>query len=260
MVVPDSWNQISVGQFIELVSIKVEDFNCEDEYFIQLLSILTDTDSTIIEEMDIDDFNQIKSRLIFLSKLPSKPPKQSIVIVNTDLHLYPDLYSMIIGEFIDLENLITSNSIENLPKILAILYRRMKINNDAFIPDEFESYGSWLNHRANIFNEAIIDDVYGVLNQYIKFRKHIYDNYSGLFDFDDSDSTEEIDVSQMSAADKLTYQKAIEQEKIVSKWGLDALLMKLANNDVTKINDVVKLPLLLCLNSLALFKELNIST
>ena len=259
-MIPKNWNDISVGTFIEMFSFKPDEFATENEYLVQLYSVLCDEDPTAYEEMDMELFNELKYEFEYLSKLPNKGPKTSLIIENTELHLLPELNHITFGEFIDLENLITSNQIENLPMILAIMYRRLIVNDDVFIPDVIEPYGNYISHRSKLFNDVSIADVYGVLPMYIKFRTNIFEIYSGLFDNDTDEGEEVIDISEMSRAEKLDYQKKLEYDKTISKWNLEIMLLKLADNDITKVEKITELGLIHCLNSLAMRKELNITT
>jgi len=58
--------------------------------------------------------------------------------------------------------------------------------------------------------------------------------------------------------DKLELQQAIDKEKRLEKWGWNSLILKLADNDILKVEQVSKLPLIQCFNILAMRVELGL--
>ena len=255
MKFPNNWLTINVAQFIELFSLDLKDYETVDDYYIQILSILSNQSIEDIEDIEYDDFKQHIANLNFIYRLPTKQPSIKLNIEDTDLYLM-DLTQITIGEFIDLEYFITDGYTKNLSLILSILYRRKTIHNSSFIIDEFEPYGNWIYHRAPLFNDICINDVYGVITNYLTFRSNIFETYQGLFDNEDP---EELDIDDSeSFKSKLEKTKANNEGKAVRKWGWDALLLKLAKNDPSRLNEVTGMPLIQALNVLSMVRELNI--
>ncbi len=255
MKFPSNWLSINVAQFIELFSLNLKEFDSQDDYYIQILSILSNQSIDDIEDLDYDDFKQHIANLNFIYRLPTKQPSIKLKIEDTDLYLM-DLTQLTIGEFIDLEHFITDGYTKNLNVILSILYRRKTIHSSPFILDEFESYGNWIYHRASLFDDICVNDVYGVINNYMTFRANIFDTYQGLFDNEDP---QELDIDDSeSFKSKLEKTKANNDGKAIRKWGWDALLLKLAKNDPSRLNEVTGMPLIQALNVLSMVRELGI--
>jgi hypothetical protein len=53
--------------------------------------------------------------------------------------------------------------------------------------------------------------------------------------------------------------KEIEKEESINnKWGWEALLFKLSNNDITKIKDILNLELIFVFNMIGMQREMNL--
>ena len=253
----NGWNNIVVSQFQEIYSLNRNDFNSDDEFNLQLISILIDKPVNDLGDFEYDEYLSTIESIEFIKNLPKNQPKQSIVTPSSILYLKNDFNQLVIGEFIDLENLFTSGYIKNLDIILPILYRVKKIKNSPLYLDEFEKYGDWIFHRAKLFHNIKITDVYGVINMYLKFRDSIFENYSGLFNGEDSSEEEKIDENE-SIISRSEKKKEKDRNDSVRKWSWDIFLLRLAQNDATKIDQVTQMNLLQALNVLSMKKELQI--
>ena len=85
------------------------------------------------------------------------------------------------------------------------------------------------------------DEAQYVIEQYIKYRTFVYRQYKTLFGLDDSDFTDE---SKDSVADKM---------QVARNWY--KVIVNLAQNDLTKMDEITDMPLKKVLNFMALQKE-----
>lgn len=247
-----SWDDVSVSQFKEIYSLKVEDFKDEAEYNINILSILTDISIDLIEQMKIEDYAALIQYYSFMTKIPNTPYKTKLSTKAGDFYLIDDLNSMSLGELIDLENLFTQGYLQNLSLILSILYRVKEVKDSALYPDTYEPYGNWIHHREHIFDSVSINDVYLILPMYIKWRDDLFKRYEGLFEETGGDDKEEID------AEEVKLRQKEDAANISKKYGWDIVLLRLAGNNASRIEEITKIPLLLALNLLAMSKEMKI--
>lgn len=208
-----------------------------------------------IENLEIDEYSKLLSTVGFILQMPTGKPKEQLCLENTCLYLIEDLNTITVGEFIDLENLFTTNHIKNLGPILSILYRQKTIGDEMF-KDVIEPYGNYIFHRAPLFDDVKITDIFGVISKYLIFRTKIFENYQGLFEDSGEEEHEEVNLELIK--DKKAYMEEEREKKITSKWGWDVVLLRLANNDPTKINLVTEMTLLQGLNVLSMRKELKI--
>jgi hypothetical protein len=242
---PKSWNDITVEQFIELRSLNNEDFDSLFSYEIECLSILTDIDVDEFDDMEIDELSKIVKQVTFIKKQPSNIFKNQINNLT-----YIGLNDLKLGEFIDLEYYFANDYVKHLTYISSVLYRKTKLSEwEELI---FEDYSFNIENRKEQFNDLPITSVYGIIAEYIKFRENflkVYENlFNPIFDEDELDEAEldEEDIKEQEAEDK------------INRWSWEHTLYNLANEDVTKIKDVLELNLVFAFNILGMKKELEI--
>jgi hypothetical protein len=242
---PKSWNDITVEQFIELRSLNNEDFDSLFSYEIECLSILTDIDVDEFDDMEIDELSKIVKQVTFIKKQPSNIFKNEINNLT-----YIGLNDLKLGEFIDLEYYFANDYVKHLTYISSVLYRKTKLSEwEELI---FEDYSFNIEKRKELFNDLPITSVYGIIAEYIKFRENFLKVYENLFNpiFDD----EELDEAELDEEDL----KEQEAEDKINRWSWEHTLYNLANEDVTKIKDVLELNLVFAFNILGMKKELEI--
>jgi hypothetical protein len=240
---PKAWNQITIETFIELRGLSQEDgvFNYQIDVLCTLLDIYP-------EDLDDISLEELEELLLEVKFIRDEPPK----FYQTELDNYKlkPFNKLTLGEFISLEKYFSENYIERLLNIVAILYRRFRVNEWGDV--ELEPYNYNSNDRLEWFLDFKITDVFGLLPEYIKFREGFIEQYKNLMTEsyeDDFAPTENADAEEI---------KEIEEEKKQQKWAWEQLIWSLCNEDLTKFNAVCDLPLILVFNFLGMKKELNV--
>lgn len=243
---PKSFDEISYKQYLELIDIDIANLSFYTRY-IEILSILSDLPTEDFEDMDIDDVGSLIKDIKWLKLEPS-----SIFKKELDNFTYKGLDNLTFGEFIDLEYFFSEDYIKNLPIICAILYRQTK--KDEWDNIIFEPYSKInIYERMKRFSELPITSIYGVIKDYIEYKKKFYDTYQNLFEpnVEETDAKEEIPI-------EYDEQIQIQEEKKQSKWSYENIIHKLSNGDVTKYDLITDLPLIFVFNQLSYRKEMNI--
>jgi len=166
-----------------------------------------------------------------------------------------DRYSLInidhlkLGEFIDLEHFFAHNYVTNLPKICAIVYRRT--NTNEWGERVFEPYEFDLDERKDEFYQVSVADVYEIIPIYLKWRENFMNVYSNLFEpvITEPDEDEELDPEDL---------KPEQEEAKFKRWSWEQTIYNLANEDITKFEDVLRLPVVFAFNIMAMKKDLSI--
>jgi hypothetical protein len=222
-----------------------EDFDSLFSYEIECLSILTDIDVDEFDDMEIDELSKIVKQVTFIKKQPSNIFKNEINNLT-----YIGLNDLKLGEFIDLEYYFANDYVKHLTYISSVLYRKTKLSEwEELI---FEDYSFNIEKRKELFNDLPITSIYGIIAEYIKYRENflkVYENlFNPIFDEDELDEAEldEEDIKEQEAEDK------------INRWSWEHTLYNLANEDVTKIKDVLELNLVFAFNILGMKKELEI--
>lgn len=243
MILPKSWNDITVEQFRELKSLDNEGFDSLFSYEIEALSIIANIEIETIEEMDVDELTELITKISFIKKQPSNKYKKKI-----DIYTHKGINTLTLGEFIDLEHYCKDDYIVNLPTICAILYR--KTMNNVWGNEEVEPYRFNPLDREYVFNDLPITQIYGVITEYLKFREDFMKTYENLF----QPTFEVEEDEEMDIEDK----KEEEEEKRISKWSWESIIWSLANEDITKADHVTDLPLIFCFNFLSMKNDLQV--
>lgn len=230
-MLPKNWKQIKVDQYVELRSLREEDFGSLFLFNIELLAIVMDTEADELDDLTSDELTENINALRWIGREP-------VGMQNSVMHYnLVSLKRLSLGEFIDLEHYFANDYIKNLTNICAIRYR----NAD-------EKYNYDPTDRANEFNELPITDVYGIIPEYLKFREEFIKAYENLF-MPDIEETDDLDPED---------KKEEEEEKRVQKWSWERVIYDLCNGDITKTEQVTELPLVMVFNFLSMKHELKI--
>ena len=243
MHLPKSWSEIDVLQFKEIRELYTitEVFNRE----IEILAIVADVSSEELEDLDIEEVTAMINEIKFVNSEPSKQYKHQV----NDYHFKP-LDKLTIGEYIDLEFYFSKDYNQHIAHIASIFYRQKSTNEWGVTV--FEPYNFSPRQRFELFEDYSINDIYGIVPEFIAFRENFMETYGNLF-HDDQDSDEEEDKPTTSQESK-----DLQLKKSELKWGWERLVYSLCNEDLTKFNEVINLPLIMTFNMLAMKKELNI--
>ena len=243
LLLPKQWSDVSVYKFIEICRIDKE--LGPSHYNSEILSIITDEPIDTIEDLDIETLNAYIEQCKWALSEPSKQYKNKLFGMQIK-----SLAKLSLFEYIDLDYYFNDNYHTNLDKICAILYRQSKINR--WGEEILEPYDYDISIRAEKFYDLPITDVYGIINEFLKFRENFLNVYANLFG----------EVDEITAEDKATMDpeeiKNIEQEKKESKWSWERMLYGLTGGDITKTEAVGALPLTYVFNILGMKKELDI--
>ena len=119
----DSWEDVSLDTWIKLIEFKKISKSKEAT---ETIAALSDIPKKLIKELQLSDVAIILSKVYEMQQQKSNRLKRIITINDIEYGFHPELDSISLGEFADLEQFI-KNGIENsLPEMMAILYRPVK--------------------------------------------------------------------------------------------------------------------------------------
>ena len=243
MSLPKSWSEIDVFQYKE-----VRDLYSIEEVFsreIEILATLADINSEDIEDLDIEEVTVMLADIKYINSEPSKNFKRQL-----NDYYYKPLDKLTIGEYIDLEFYFSIDYNKHIGHIASILYRQKSTNEWGVTI--YEPYAFSPRDRHELFDEYKINDIYGIIPEFIAFRENFMETYGNLFHDNTAEDDDEVRPTNSEEA------KEIQQEKSQLKWGWERLIYSLCNEDLTKFEEVTNLPLIMTFNMLAMKKELNL--
>jgi hypothetical protein len=237
MIIPKSWTEITLEQFIELSEVEDDSFILSN---IEIISIVADCDIEEVEDYSTKQILKISKSLGWLRKQPHNVFSKVVGELK-----YKPLHLLTLGEFIDLEHY-NAKGVSSIPMMLSILYRRSKVSEWGV--EEFEPYNYSLGDRSELFMSLPVTSVFGAYAEYIKFRSDVMKSYENLFQ------------SNIEEVEDLDPEDAKEEaeEKRFNKWSWERLIYDLANEDITKADHVTDLPLILVFNFLSMRYELKL--
>ena len=173
----NNWNNVTVGQFLEIVGLEQDDLS-PTEFLLERILIVSGNDYF---DTDENELNVILKDYKWLDSLPTNKSKQSF-------------RGLSFGAFIDLNVYCTDSApIENIDKICAT------IRGFDVLKDECEK----------IQNESIVNH-YATLVSFIEYRTQILNKYKGLFDEDvDEDEDEDVEPQKPEQTNKWGWQRLI---------------------------------------------------
>lgn len=251
ITIPTNWDGITLSQYLELTQLNPEDYESQIEFVIEKLAIVTNSSSDD-EYWELMSYTELLKVLESISFIQSSPPNKYKNVIMDKYH-FIGFNNITLGGFIDLEYFLS-----DLGKFFPIVYRQKR--QDEFGNDIIEPYSSYnLDTRAEIFSDVPISYLFGLINEYIKFRDEIFNQYQGLLAQSNQEDEEQlkklIEGNPELAAEIEADKKEEMKEK---KWGWERLLFHLSGGDFTKIDDILNLKLIFVFNLMGMKRELNL--
>lgn len=243
MIVKKNWHNISVEEWIDLEKLREDNLSFWT-YQIERLSILCelDSDDDSFDDLDIDDINLLIKDASFLDTPPPKNYKTEI----GDYKMI-NLNKITIGEWIDLDTYLTTDVLNNFTKLLAVIFRKWRVNDWGYI--EYEPYVYDINTRSLDFDYIKIADVWGLKDYIENWRRNILNNYKSILLTDDGDSLSDDEKEGLSEADVREIEEDLKKEKVKKDFSWVKFVYDLAGEDITKVKDVLNTGFILIMNT-----------
>ena len=116
----NKWEDVTLEKWIKLVDFHKLNKSKEAE---ETIAALSNIPKELIKELELKDIAVIMSKISELQQKQNSSLKKVIEIDGKRYGFHPDLNSITLGEWSDLESMIKNNVEKHLPEIMAILYR-----------------------------------------------------------------------------------------------------------------------------------------
>lgn len=122
VLIPQSWEDVSIKQFIALHKLKFEEQEALD-YMVNVVSIICDLKYSEVNKISIVDLRGIFSKLNFINELPDSRQITSLYeCEGVGYECCHDISKITAGQYIDLKGFIKEDAILNLHNVMAVLY------------------------------------------------------------------------------------------------------------------------------------------
>ena len=138
--VPDNWNDITIEQYQKMIDILESNLK-EEQKTMKMVSLFCNVSMKDLKNFAFGDLDKIGKILnSWISEDPTGVEMvQNIKFNGENYGVIPNMSDMTTVEFIDLESY-NENTIENLHKIMSVLYRKQTEKKDRFGRYKIENY------------------------------------------------------------------------------------------------------------------------
>lgn len=176
---PTVWNDLKLDTYMQVCSILEK--KDEDEYkqTFKLLKVLMGLKTKTIEKMPLSTVRQIYNEIAVLIQQPIDDNLRHKIRINKKVYgFHPQLSSLTLGEFVDIEAYIKDGIHKNMHNILSVLYRPIiKEKGHQYNIEPYEPS----DERADLFKEHLtIGDVNGASVFFCNLGKELL-SYSAKF-------------------------------------------------------------------------------
>tara|TARA_R110002153_G_scaffold15420_1_gene55044 strand:+ start:183 stop:782 length:600 start_codon:yes stop_codon:yes gene_type:complete len=132
----NSWSDVNLSTWLKLIDFET---GTKTEEATETIAALSDIPKQLVKELALSDVAAIMSKIGELQAKQDTELKRIIEVNGVEYGFHPDLDSITLGEYADIETFIKNGIDANLPELMAILYRPIKEKkNDIYIIDAYD--------------------------------------------------------------------------------------------------------------------------
>ena len=132
----NSWSDVTLSTWLQLIDFET---GTKTEEATETIAALSDIPKKLIKELSLSDVAVIMSKIGELQQEQDTKLKRLIEINGVEYGFMPDLDSISLGQYADIEQFIKNGIDKNLPELMAVLYAPIKEKkNDIYIIDAYD--------------------------------------------------------------------------------------------------------------------------
>jgi hypothetical protein len=162
----NSWSDVTLSTWLQLIDFET---GTKTEEATETIAALSDIPKKLIKELALSDVAVIMSKIGELQQEQDTELKKIIEINDVEYGFHPDLDSITLGEYADIEQFIKNGIDKQLPELMSVLYRPIKLKkNDIYI---IEPYDGDIRLRAEEMKQMSAEQVQSALVFFYNFAK-----------------------------------------------------------------------------------------
>ena len=114
------WSDVTLEKWLKLIDFHNESKSGEA---LKTIAALSDIPKKLIKQLELKDIAAIMSKIADLQKKQNSSLKRVIEVEGKEYGFHPDLDSLTLGEYADIETFIKDDIEKHLPELMSILYR-----------------------------------------------------------------------------------------------------------------------------------------
>ena len=162
-----SWTEVTLEKWLKLVSFKTGTKTKEAR---ETIAALSDIPKNVIDQLELKDVALIMEKVADLQKDEDSSLKRVIEIDGKRYGFHPDLNSITLGEYADIENFIKNDIEKNLPELMAVLYRPIVEQTSSGVYT-IEAYDGDITIRTEKMKKMPIEQVQSALVFFYHFAQ-----------------------------------------------------------------------------------------
>ena len=132
----NSWSDVTLETWLQLIDFET---GTKTEEATETIAALSDIPKKLIKELSLSDVAVIMSKVGELQQEQDTKLKRIIEINGVEYGFMPDLDSISLGMYADIETFIKNGIDKNLPELMAVLYSPIKLKkNDIYIIEPYD--------------------------------------------------------------------------------------------------------------------------
>jgi hypothetical protein len=165
----NSWADVNLETWIKLIDVETGSKTAEAE---ETIAALSDIPKDLVKELALRDVAIIMGKIAELQGQEDTQLKKVFEIDGIEYGMHPDLSEITLGEYADIESFIKAGLENNMPEIMAVLFRPIaEKNGDAYVID---AYDGNITLRAEEFKKMSAEQVQAALFFLSNFVKELW--------------------------------------------------------------------------------------
>jgi hypothetical protein len=163
-----SWEDVTLEKWLKLIDFET---GTKTEEATETIAALSNIPKQLVKELALSDVAVIMSRIAALQQKQDTNLKRIIEIEGVEYGFHPDLDSITLGEYADIETFIKNGIEKHLAELMAVLYRPVKLKkNDIYIID---AYDGNIRLRTEEMKKMSAEQVQSALVFFYNFAKEL---------------------------------------------------------------------------------------
>ena len=163
-----SWEDVTLEKWLKLIRFQE---GSKTEEATETIAELSNMPKKLIKELALKDVAKVMSRIAQLQNKQDTKLRRIIEIDGIEYGFHPDLDSISLGEYADIETFIKNGIEKHLPELMAVLYRPIKEKkNDIYI---IEAYDGNIRLRTEEMKKMSAEQVQSALVFFFAFVKKL---------------------------------------------------------------------------------------
>jgi hypothetical protein len=160
------WSDVTLEKWLKLIAAET---GSKSNEALETIAALSDIPKKLVKELGIQDVAVIMSKVGELQVEKDSKLKRIVEVEGKEYGFHPSLDDITLGEYADIETFIKNGIENNLPELMAVLYRPIvEKKNDVYI---IEAYDGNISIRTEEMKKMSAEQVQSALRFFFAFVK-----------------------------------------------------------------------------------------